>query len=825
MYFLRIKMGAIFVLLTMSVGSAYGQELSLMADSQHPYPLNLGGPPKIGADGDLYTNNGNGIIRIKGPMEVEQIFTISGPNSEITLSNPSTWLPQGPISLDGLVAYEVDSVGNLYIAGLKSDNVVFIANNGIVAELITSEGDGKGNTLGAPKDLEVDTNGNVYVIGTNPPSVFKIEPNGNTSLILDASGVQSYPFTNPSKSVIDSDGNIYVASHFAIFKISAMGESSVYLDFGLDRQIRPYESSALTHLNVDDFGNLYFVESRDSSTLYRYSTSKGLERVLGREGDGTGEYECVSHGPSEWSPFICTAYGNPLISIVGIHIDAAQNVYTAGLISRNIFKVTPTNIVSEVVDFSELENFNFERLNSFSMDSIGNLYLVHTKVNGYGTSILSYSPFAVEGQDDFSLETPHSGVMHDANGISSALPSSYTLTRYSQDDVLPDELAHLDTRAAAFSALPWQEGTTTTQGGADSGAEVIRTTLSHEGHLYEAQMQVSVRNVDRSKHVNSISYTVDGVQRYLLSGLELPLEIYSRYMNQSLMSWLYLGNDVISGGPRADILLGYEGHDILYGNGGDDLLDGSSGANIYYGGDGFDTVVYERRRADYMLSKNPVNGFVSVQAKTGQGSPYIDLVAPDTERLRFSDGDINTAQLSYWGELKSAESTSTDAPPVNVYRFFNTKDNAFFYSTNPDERTMVLRNSGPNNKSEVDWPYVYQGAKFQTAHTYQGAVPLYRFYNTQTGHHFFTINEDERANILAQIRDAGWPFVDEGIAFEVYADDPTPFEVGRERAVYRYYSWSLNRHLFTSSEEEASLLDISSEWTYEGIGFYAEALQ
>lgn len=824
MHFLRSRTGAMLVLLSMLVGSAYGQELSLMADSQHPYPLHYDGPLKIVANGDLYTNNRNGIIRIKGPLEVEQIFTISGPNSEITISKPSNWVPQSPISLNELGEYEVDSLGNLYIAGIRSNNVVFISFNGGMKELITSEGDGKGNTLGAPTDVEVDSNGNLYVVGANPPRVFKVEPNGNTTVVLDASGVDKHPFTRPSKSVIDSDGNLYVASHFSVFKISATGESSVYLDFGLDRPVLPYESSALAHLEVDDFGNLYFVDGRESSTLYRYSTVKGLERVLGREGDGTGEYECMTTGPYEFSPYVCTAYGNPLVRIVGIHIDAAQNVYAAGLVSRNIFKVTPANIVSKVVDFGELEYFKFERLDSFSMDSLGNLYVVHTKEYGSGTSILSYSPFAVEAADDFSLEIPHSGLTFDANGVCSALPSSYTSTRFSQDDALPDELAHLDTRTAAFSGLPWQEGTVATQSGEGSGSKTIRTSLPHKGHLYEAQMQIARDNTNGREIVNSISYTVDGVQRYSLSGLDVPLEIYSRYMNQPLMSWLYSGNDVISGGPRADTLLGYEGHDILYGNGGDDLFDGSSGANIYYGGEGFDTVVYEKRRADYMLSKNPVTGFVSVQAKTGQGSPFIDLVAPDTEQLRFNDVEINTSQLSYWGEVKSVESITIEGPPVNVYRFFNTRDNAFFYSTNPNERTMVLRNSGPNNKSEVDWPYVYQGAKFQTAHSYSGAVPLYRFYNTQTGHHFFTISEEERAHILAQIRDAGWTFVDEGVAFDVYAEDPTPHEIGKERAVYRYYSWSLNRHVFTASEEEAAMLDISSEWTYEGIGFYAEGL-
>ena len=825
MRFLRGILGAITMLLTMVVGSAFGQELTLIADYLHPEGLNIQPPLKLAPNGDIYALYGaSGISRITGPSEAEQIFIISGPDSLITVSDQRGGVTQTSISLDRIYDYEVDINGTLYIGGVRTNNVVRIGKNGTVDEIINGSGDGKGNIPRGSINLALDLNGDLFVVGTESRNIFKIDQKGEITLILDESGVGSRSLKPPFSIFVDSSNNKFVSSLNAFFIIPPSGEAEVYLDTQLDEYSIPVTEDFLVDFKADDFGNLYFVKLYDSSSLYRFSPDGVLERILGPEGDGTGEFECVSTTGGGFDIPICTGYGNYLRSIVGIHIDAAQNIYAVGRTSRNVFRVTPSGQVSEVADLGAIENFNFEAVYDFDIDASGNFYLLHKKGIGQQNSIFSYSPLSVEQQNDFSIQVPHSEIIHNATGVAN-LPSSYTLTNFSQEDALPDAIAHMDTRTAAFSALPWQEGTVTTQGGEGSGSKTIRTSLSHEGHLYEAQMKIALDSTSGREIVNSISYTVDGVQRYLLSGLELPLEIYSHYMNQSLMSWIYLGNDVIIGGPRADILLGYEGHDILYGNDGDDLLDGSSGANIYYGGEGFDTVVYERRRADYMLSKNPVNGFVSVQAKTGQGSPYIDLVAPDTERLRFSDGEIDTAQLHYWGELKSVESVNLAAPPVNVYRFFNTQDNAFFYSTNPDERTMVLRNSGPNNKNEVDWPYVYQGAKFQVAHTYPGAVPLYRFYNTQTGHHFFTINEDERAHILAQIRDAGWPFVDEGIAFEVYADDPTPFELGNEWAVYRYYSWSLNRHLFTSSEEEAAMLDISSEWSYEGIGFYAEALQ
>lgn len=817
----QISLSIILALLAMLTTNVYGQELRLIVDSNHPLPMYLKGPYKLGADGNIYAGNFNGIVRITGTLEAEQIFTYGGQNSDITLFTPSTWTPSPGIRMESIADYEVDAAGTLYIAGTGSHNVVSIKTDGTINELISEDGDGKGNTLRYPKDLALDLEGNVYVLGLTPPSVFKIEPNGKTSLVLDETGVQGHAFQSPSKIVIDSANNKYVGSSSAIFKIPSFGETTVHLDFNPDLDLH----KGVTHLQVDDFGNLYFIKGSGYSELYRYSVSNGLERVLGLEGDGTGEIECLKQGDREHDPWICTGYGNYSDLIVGTHIDDAQNIYIASRESRKIFRVTPTNLVSEVADLSTIENFNFERLDSFMMDSVGNLYLVHSKVSGSGISIFSYSPFAVESQDDFNLDAPHSRVAHNSNGVTSTLPSSYTFTSLSQENKLPDTLAHLDTRTEAFANLPWQDASTTTTNSADPFSETTRTSLTFEGHRYVAEMLTSIDKLEGKRWINSIAYFVDGEQSYMLNGLNIPLDTYYDYMNQSLMRWLYLGNDVISGGPRADILLGYEGHDILYGNGGDDLMDGSSGSNVYYGGDGVDTVVYEKNHVDYMLSKNPVTGTVSVQVKTGFGSPYVDQVAPDIEWLRFHDMEISTATLSYWGELKPIQNVQTEKDPVTVYRFFNTKNKAFFYTINPDERTMVLRNSGPNNKSEVDWPYVYQGAQFQAAHSYAGAVPLYRFYNTKTGHHFFTNNENERAQILGKIGNADWPYIDEGIAFNVYAQDPTPNEVGNEKAVHRYYSPSLDRHFFTANEDEAAMLNVSEDWTYEGIGFYAEGVQ
>ena len=69
-----------------------------------------------------------------------------------------------------------------------------------------------------------------------------------------------------------------------------------------------------------------------------------------------------------------------------------------------------------------------------------------------------------------------------------------------------------------------------------------------------------------------------------------------------------------------------------------------------------------------------------------------------------------------------------------------------------------------------------------------------------------------------------WPFNYEGIAFNVYSDDPNPNSTGQEVPVYRFYSPSLNRHFFTADETEALNINLTGIWNYEGVGFYGEIL-
>jgi hypothetical protein len=56
----------------------------------------------------------------------------------------------------------------------------------------------------------------------------------------------------------------------------------------------------------------------------------------------------------------------------------------------------------------------------------------------------------------------------------------------------------------------------------------------------------------------------------------------------------------------------------------------------------------------------------------------------------------------------------------------------------------------------------------------------------------------------------------------VYSSDPYPNVTGQELAIHRFYSESLDRHFFTGDSLEASKMQLTGIWNYEGVAFYGE---
>lgn len=96
---------------------------------------------------------------------------------------------------------------------------------------------------------------------------------------------------------------------------------------------------------------------------------------------------------------------------------------------------------------------------------------------------------------------------------------------------------------------------------------------------------------------------------------------------------------------------------------------------------------------------------------------------------------------------------------VPVYRFYNRVSGTHLYTASESEKNKVIR--------ELSDVYTFEGgAWFARPDPYPGWVPVYRFFNRQTGTHFYTHNEVERAHVLATLPH----YALEGVAYWVRSD-------------------------------------------------------
>ncbi len=83
---------------------------------------------------------------------------------------------------------------------------------------------------------------------------------------------------------------------------------------------------------------------------------------------------------------------------------------------------------------------------------------------------------------------------------------------------------------------------------------------------------------------------------------------------------------------------------------------------------------------------------------------------------------------------------------------------------------------------------------------------MYRLYNPNSGEHFYTASEEEKANLIPR----GWR--DEGTGWIAPTKSDTP--------VYRLYNPNEGDHHYTMSKKERDIC-VKAGWNYEGIGWYS----
>lgn len=148
---------------------------------------------------------------------------------------------------------------------------------------------------------------------------------------------------------------------------------------------------------------------------------------------------------------------------------------------------------------------------------------------------------------------------------------------------------------------------------------------------------------------------------------------------------------------------------------------------------------------------------------------------------------------------------TSDDGLYNIYRFYNTATGAHFFTSNEAEKNNILATL-PSFRFEGN-SFDSNAVKDST-----GAVPVYRLYNKVTGVHVYTINESEKATILAT-----GSYNDEGIAYYAY-NTPTGTET---TPLYRFLNTATSTHFYTDNEtEKANIIATNPALKFEGIAYY-----
>lgn len=204
---------------------------------------------------------------------------------------------------------------------------------------------------------------------------------------------------------------------------------------------------------------------------------------------------------------------------------------------------------------------------------------------------------------------------------------------------------------------------------------------------------------------------------------------------------------------------------------------------------------------------------------SGQRSDYAIFTAASGETV-VADGNgtrdgtdrlISVEVLNFGsGTMSLAEALvepdDSDGSTYQVFRFYNPNTGAHFFTASVAERNYVIQNYAD---------FLYEGNVFDSNATEaSGGTEVYRFYNSERGTHFYTANAAEKDWVIATLTE----FQYEGVAYYASADDSRG-----GTALYRFYNATSGAHFFTASEAEKDYV-VSSlpSFQYEGIAYYVD---
>jgi uncharacterized delta-60 repeat protein len=177
--------------------------------------------------------------------------------------------------------------------------------------------------------------------------------------------------------------------------------------------------------------------------------------------------------------------------------------------------------------------------------------------------------------------------------------------------------------------------------------------------------------------------------------------------------------------------------------------------------------------------------------------PPVDTVEAPTAPSVATTSEVVPSQ-------RKAAETSLSA----VYRFLNTRTGAHFYTVSAQERDEVIANLPQ---------FQFEGIAFYalTSPT-EDTQPVYRFYNRLTGTHFYTIGVEERDRVVMTLRHI---YILEGISWYASTGSGAGWT-----AMSRFYNRQTGTHFYTASLAERDQILATLPWMiYEGVAYYVRS--
>lgn len=144
---------------------------------------------------------------------------------------------------------------------------------------------------------------------------------------------------------------------------------------------------------------------------------------------------------------------------------------------------------------------------------------------------------------------------------------------------------------------------------------------------------------------------------------------------------------------------------------------------------------------------------------------------------------------------------------VQVFRFFDTSTGTHFYTSSVSERDQTIA-------ARVDLTYEGVGLNAQSQTSDPAAAPVFRFFDTHSGSHFYTTSATERDGLRTGTT---------GLTYEGVAFYENTVATAADTAVYRFFDKVDGTHFYTPNQNEyAGVLATRGDLVNEGIAFYTQ---